>query len=72
MQLKKQMIPRILGILIALLMISISYFNQSIFMEQILICVFIIGLVVMVSVLGKTEKSHQSQSPVEENIQKLS
>lgn len=52
----KQYAPLFLGALAMLLFITMSYLNKSIFLEQILICSFIIGLTTVVNLLGRTKK----------------
>ncbi len=45
-----------LGGLIMLTLIMLSYLNNSIFLEELLLCGFIIGLTTLVNMLGKVEK----------------
>lgn len=59
MQLSKKVILTLLGALALIFLIGFSYLNKSIFLEQILICAFIIGLTSLVHLLGDMNKIEQ-------------
>lgn len=59
MQLSKKTTLMLLGALALLVLIGVSYLNKSIFLEQILVCSFIIALSSLVHMLGDTKKMEQ-------------
>lgn len=52
MQLRKKGMLTVLGAVTLIILVGLSYLNKSIFMEQILLCSFIIGLTTIVHLLG--------------------
>ena len=56
MQKSKHIIPVLLGLLIMVLMIAMSYLNQSMFLDRILLCSFIVGVVLLVKVRSGVQR----------------
>ncbi|KAA2218367.1 hypothetical protein [Maribacter flavus] len=65
MQLSKKTTLMLLGSLALLVLIGVSYLNKSIFLEQILVCSFIIGLTGLVHLLGDIKKMEQDNERAE-------
>lgn len=56
MQKSKHIIPVLLGLLIMVLMIAMSYLNQSMFLDRILLCGFIVGVVLLAKVRSGVQR----------------
>jgi hypothetical protein len=56
MQKSKHLVPVLLGLLIMVIMIGMSYYNQSIFLDRILLCSFIIGVVLLAKVRSGVQR----------------
>lgn len=56
MQKSKHIIPVLLGLLIMVLLIAMSYLNQSMFLDRILLCSFIVGVVLLAKVRSGVQR----------------
>ncbi|PIB28131.1 hypothetical protein [Maribacter sp. 4G9] len=68
MQINKKTVLPLLGVLAMILLIGLSYFNQFIFMEQLLLCAFIFGLSALVHILGGMKNIGQEEERAKEGI----
>ncbi|UWX55671.1 hypothetical protein NYZ99_04265 [Maribacter litopenaei] len=68
MQIPRKAIPTLLCTLAMIILIGFSYLNESIFMDQILICAFIIGLTTLVHSMGSIKGSEKNKEQVKEKL----
>lgn len=57
-----------LGGFVMLTLIILSYLNNSIFLEELLLCSFIIGLTTLINMLGKVEKVQSENKQTQEEL----
>lgn len=60
MQFSKSTILAVLGLFIFLFLILTSYYNDQIFLDKILLCSFIIGMVFLVKMVGEGNNAERN------------
>ena len=67
MKINRKTILAVLGILALIFLVGLSYLNKSIFMEQILLSAFIIGLTTLVHNMGGIKNMGQKNEEPKRN-----
>jgi hypothetical protein len=62
MQLSKQTISSILGLIGLVFFIALAYFNNNLFLDKLVVCSFILGLIFLIKMRGEVHNSNRNRN----------